>query len=419
MYEYLKKYDKEVFSIVSGEDVRQAEDINLIPSENYVSKAVQEALYSTLTNKYAEGYSGRRYYGGQQYTDKIEDLAIDRVKKLFGCEYANVQPLSGAVANIALYFALLEPGSTILAMDLSHGGHLTHGHPVTWIAKLFKFVRYTMSDVDTGEIDYDELREIALREKPSLIMAGFSSYTRELDYQRFVDIAKEVGAYTVADVAHIAGLIAGGVHTNPFDFGFDVMTSTTHKTLRGPRGGLILVKDSKEIKKKVNSSVFPGLQGGPHMHQIAGKAVSFQEAMLPSFKTYASQIITNAKKMASVCQKRGVRLIGGGTDNHMLVADSVASFGLSGRDSEEILEGVGITLNRNVIPDDGRKALDPSGIRFGTPAITTRGFTEDDVEQVATRMCDALSDPKNEELHKNIREEMRSLAEKHPIPDFF
>jgi glycine hydroxymethyltransferase len=290
-YEYIKKQDQEVYAALCGEEERERTGIELIPSENYVSLAVREAAGSVLTNKYAEGYPGRRYYGGQQYTDVVETLAIERAKKLFNCQYANVQPLGGAAANVAMYFALMEPGDTVLGMDLSHGGHLTHGHPTTSINKVFTFVRYKMKDVDTGEIDYDELRAVALREKPKIILAGFSAYSRELDYAKFVEIAKEVGAYTVADVAHIAGLIAAGVVKNPFDYGFDVMTTTTHKTLRGPRGGMILVRESEDMAKRINKAVFPGVQGGPHMHIIAAKAVAFGEALQPSFKDYAAQIL--------------------------------------------------------------------------------------------------------------------------------
>ena len=300
MYDYIKKQDAEVLKALEGEEEREAEGLELIPSENYVSRAVREANGSVFTNKYSEGYIGKRYYGGQDFTDEVEHIAIERAKQLFNCQHANVQSLSGAPANVAMYFALMEPGDTVLGMDLSHGGHLTHGHPTTWINKIFNFVRYKMKDVETGEIDYDELREVALREKPKIILAGFSAYSRELDYAKFVEIAKEVGAYTVADMAHIAGLIAGGAARNPFDDGFDVITTTTHKTLRGPRGGMILTRESSDIAKKIDKAVFPGLQGGPHMNQVAAKAVCFGEALQPAFKDYASQILTNAKAMARV-----------------------------------------------------------------------------------------------------------------------
>ena len=286
--------DEQVFNAIAGEEKRQAEGLELIPSENYVSKAVREALGSVMTNKYSEGYPGARYYGGQEYTDEIENLARDRAKKLFNCAHVNVQPLSGAPANLALYAALLKPGDTVLGMDLSHGGHLTHGHPVTLPAKIYNFVRYKMKDVETGEIDYDEMREVAKREKPKMVLAGFSAYSRELDYEAFVSIAREVGAVAAFDIAHIAGLIAGKAIRNPFDAGFDVMTTTTHKTLRGPRGGMVLIREDADIAKKVDKAVFPGLQGGPHMNVIAAKAVAFGEALDPSFDPYAHQVLKNA-----------------------------------------------------------------------------------------------------------------------------
>lgn len=416
MSEYLSKQDKEVYEAITGETKRQAEGLELIPSENYVSAAVREAMSSELTNKYSEGYPGKRYYGGQEYTDVVETLAIERAKELFGAAHANVQPLGGANANIAVYFALLEPGDTVLGMDLSHGGHLTHGHPVTAIAKIFNFVRYKMKDIETGEIDYDELRAVALREKPKLILAGFSAYPRELDWQKFKSIADEVGAYTMADVAHIAGLIAGGAHSNPFDFGFDVMTTTTHKTLRGPRGGMILMREKGEIAKKIDKAVFPGFQGGPHMHQIAAKAVCFKEALSPQFKEYAAQIIKNANAMAEVFTAADARLLTGGTSNHLLLLDVFSSFGITGAEAEKRLDDAGITLNKNAIADDTRPPLDPSGIRFGTPAITTRGFTEGECKQVATWMIDVLQD---ETKVAEVRENVRALCKKFPIPDNF
>ncbi|MFM2381588.1 MAG: Pyridoxal-phosphate-dependent serine hydroxymethyltransferase [Candidatus Parcubacteria bacterium] len=375
-YEFIKAQDKEIFDALIGEENREVRGIELIPSENYVSKAVLEANGSVFTNKYSEGYPGKRYYGGQQFTDIVETLAIERAKKLFNCNYANVQPLGGAAANVAMYFALMEPGDTVLGMDLSHGGHLTHGHPTTAINKVFNFVRYKMKNVETGEIDYEALRQTALEHKPKIILAGFSAYTRELDYAKFSAIAKEVGAYAVADIAHITGLIAGGVAKNPFDYGFDVMTMTTHKSLRGPRGGMILVKDNEEIAKKINKAVFPGMQGGPHMHQIAAKAVAFGEALTPAFSEYAAQILKNAKAMEGVFKDEGVRLLCGGTDNHMLLADVYDSLGVTGADAERVLDEVGITLNKNMIADETRTAMDPSGIRFGTPAMTTRRMKE-------------------------------------------
>lgn len=417
-YRHIKDEDSEVFDLIQGEEVRQAEGLELIPSENYVSSAVREAMASTLTNKYSEGYPGKRYYGGQEFTDQVELLAIDRAKKLFGAGFANVQPLGGANANIAAYMALMQPGDTILGMDLSHGGHLTHGHPVTYISKIFNFVRYTMKDVATGEIDYDVLRETALKEKPKVILAGFSAYPRELEWQKIADIAKEVGAVAVADVAHIAGLIAGGAAKNPFDYGFDVMTSTTHKTLRGPRGGLILTRDSEELAKAIDKAVFPGLQGGPHMHQIAAKAVAFGEAARPSFKTYAHQVVENAQAMAEVFNAAGTRLITGGTDNHLILADAWTSFGISGGEAETLLDRAGITLNKNSIADDTRKPMDPSGIRFGTPAMTTRGFNAADSKQVAQIMLDVLT-KRDDATATEARAAIRTLAESHPIPESF
>jgi len=326
MYERIKKQDKKLYELLMGEEKRQKEGLELIPSENYVSHAVKEAMASSLTNKYSEGYPGKRYYGGQEFTDAVETLAQERAEKLFGATFANVQPLGGANANIAFYMAAMEPGNTILGMDLSHGGHLTHGHPVTYVSKIFRFVRYKMKDVETGEIDYEALRKTAREELPKVILAGFSAYPRELDWAKIASIAKEVGAISVADVAHIAGLIAGGAAKNPFDYGFDAMTTTTHKTLRGPRGGMILVRESEELAKKVDKAVFPGLQGGPHMHQIAAKAVAFDEASKPSFKKYAKQVVENAKAMASVFKEGGVRLLTGGTDNHLIITSSWPMF---------------------------------------------------------------------------------------------
>ncbi len=411
----LQSQDPAVYSALQGEIERQSTGLELIPSENYVSQAVLEASGSILTNKYSEGYPGRRYYGGQEYTDIIENLAIERACSLFNCQYANVQPHSGAPANIATYFALLQPGDTILGMDLSHGGHLTHGHPVTHIAKIFRFVRYGMKDITTGEIDYEALRQTALKEKPKMILAGFSAYPRELDYQKFADIAQEVGAYAVADIAHIAGLIAGKALANPFDYGFDVMLSTTHKTLRGPRGGLILVKENPDIIKKINKSVFPGFQGGPHMHQIAAKAVCFAEAQDPSFQTYAQNVIQNAKAMADVFLQEKIRLITGGTDNHLLLADVYSSLGVTGKEAQTVLDEVGITLNMNAIADDPRPPLDPSGIRFGTPAITTRGFGVKESKQVAHVMINVLRDKDNPETKKRARNEILALCEEYAV----
>jgi len=418
-YDYIKKQDADAFAAFEGEERREREGLELIPSENYVSRAVREAQGSIFTNKYSEGYPGKRYYGGQTYTDAIETLAIERAKKLFGAKFANVQPHSGANANIALYFALLQPGDTVLGMDLSHGGHLTHGHPVTYITKIFNFVRYKMKNVDTGEIDYEEMRAVAKEHKPKIVLAGFSAYSRELNYEKFVSIAKEVGAYSVIDIAHIAGLIAGRAAKNPFDAGFDVMTSTTHKTLRGPRGGLILTRESEEVAKKIDKMVFPGLQGGPLMHVIAGKAVAFGEALTPKFRTYAAQILKNAKAMEEVFAQAGVRMLGGGTSNHLILADVFGSLGVTGKEAEEVLDSVGITLNKNAIADDTRKPMDPSGIRFGTPAITTRGLKEKECARVAELMLDALKNRSDKTKLGAIHQEIKTLCQKFPIPDVF
>lgn len=418
-YEFIKKQDSEVYATLEGEEHREAEGLELIPSENYVSKAVREANGSCLTNKYSEGYPGKRYYGGQQFTDQVETLAIERAKELFGAKYANVQTLGGANANIAMYFALLEPGDTVLGMDLSHGGHLTHGHPVTYLTKIFKFVRYKMKDPNTGEIDYDEMLKVAKENKPKIVLAGFSAYPRELNYAKFVEIAREVGAYAVMDIAHIAGLIAGKAVKSPFDFGFDVMTSTTHKTLRGPRGGLILTRESEEIAKKIDKMVFPGLQGGPHMNNIAAKAVAFGEALSPAFKMYAAQILKNTKAMAAVFEKSGIRMITGGTDNHLILADVFGSLGMPGQEAETLLDRVGITLNKNSIADDTRKPMDPSGIRFGTPAITTRKFTEVECTKVAELMVEAMQNKGDEQKLSRIREDIRTLCKAFPIPETF
>lgn len=418
-YQFIKDQDPELYATLVGEEERERKGVELIPSENYVSKAVREANGSVFTNKYSEGYPGKRYYGGQKYTDIMETIAIERAKTLFNAKFANVQPLGGAAANVAMYFALMEPGDTVLGMDLSHGGHLTHGHPTTAINKVFNFVRYKMKDVDTGEIDYDELREVALREKPKIILAGFSAYSRELDYAKFVEIAKEVGAYTVADVAHIAGLIAGGVAKNPFDYGFDVMTTTTHKTLRGPRGGMILVREDEDIAKRINKAVFPGMQGGPHMHIIAAKAVAFGEALHPNFKVYAAQILKNAKAMEAVFKKEGVRLLCGGTDNHLLLADVYGSLGITGQEAETVLDEVGITLNKNMIADEPRTAMDPSGIRFGTPAMTTRGMMEGEATKLAELMIETMRSKDDEAKKKELQAEVQTMCEAFPVPEKF
>lgn len=417
-YTHIRREDPELCDLIEGEEKRQGEGLELIPSENYVSSAVREAMASVLTNKYSEGYPGKRYYGGQEFTDKVELIAIERAKQLFGAVHANVQPLGGANANIATYTALMEPGDTILGMDLSHGGHLTHGHPVTYISKIFNFIRYKMKDIETGEMDYEALRETALKERPKVILAGFSAYPRELDWKRIADIAHEVGAVAVADVAHIAGLIAGGAQENPFTHGFDVMTTTTHKTLRGPRGGMILTRENEEIARKIDKAVFPGLQGGPHMHQIAAKAIAFKEALDPSFKTYAHQVVRNAAVMAEVFTEGGIRLITGGTSNHLLLADVWGSLQISGHDAETLLDRAGITLNKNTIADDTRKPLDPSGIRFGTPAMTTRGLVEEDAREVALIMLEVLT-KRDDATVLSAKNRIKTLAESHPVPESF
>ncbi len=419
LYPFIKKQDLQMYKALTGEEKRQAEGLELIPSENYVSRAVREANFSILTNKYSEGYPGRRYYGGQEFTDAVETLAIERAKKLFGAKYANVQTLGGANANIAMYFALLAPGDTVLGMDLSHGGHLTHGHPVTYLTKIFRFVRYKMKDPETGEIDYNAMREVALKERPKIVLAGFSAYPRELDYAKFVEIAREVDAYAVMDIAHIAGLIAGKAVKNPFDYGFDIMTSTTHKTLRGPRGGLILTRESEELAKKIDKSVFPGLQGGPHMNNIAAKAVAFGEALKPSFKKYAKQILKNAKAIEKVFLAHNVRLLTGGTSNHLLLADVFGSMDIPGKEAEKVLDEVGITLNKNSIADDVRGPMDPSGIRFGTPAITTRGLKEKECAKVAEWMIQALQNRNDKKKLAAIKKEVEKLCKKFPIPQTF
>jgi len=413
-YSHVLTTDVEVYKEIIAEEERQRHTIELIPSENYTSLAVREALSSSFTNKYSEGYPGKRYYAGQEHTDIIENLAIKRACELFNCKFANVQPHSGAPANIATYLALLNHGDTILGMDLSHGGHLTHGHPVTEIAKLFRFIQYKMKNIDTGEIDYDALRDLAIKEKPKMILAGFSAYPRNLDYKKFVDIAKEVNAIAVADMSHIAGLIAGKALVNPFDFGFDIITTTTHKTLRGPRGGMILVRENEELIKKINKTVFPGLQGGPHMNNIAAKAVCFKEAQTEEFQKYAQQILKNAKAMERIFKNENVRMIAGGTDNHLLLLDVDTSFGISSKQAETLLYDVGIAINKNVIPDDTRSPLDPSGIRLGTPAITTRGLIEEDCENIAAIIVETLKSRRSAEYNKIF---IKELALEYPILD--
>ncbi len=410
--------DKKIEELIKAEKKRQTDGLELIPSENYVSSDVLQALGSVFTNKYSEGYPGRRYYGGQENTDQVEQLAIDRAKKLFKADHANVQPHSGAQANEAVYYAWCEPGDTILAMDLAHGGHLTHGAPVTRSAREYNFIRYGIKNIDTGEIDYEEIRQLALKHKPKIILAGFSAYPRELDYEKFAEIGNEVGAMLMADMSHIAGLIVSGVAKNPFDYGFHVITTTTHKTLRGPRGGLILSrgivgnplkkpeKTLENLPTLIDRAVFPGTQGGPHMHTIAAKAVAFGEALQPEFKDYAEQIVKNAKRLAEELQKRGFKLVTGGTSNHLILADIHSSFGIDGKEAEIAMDKIGLTLNANAIPDDPLPRFRPSGIRLGTPAVTTRGAKEDDMEKIAEWMRWSIDNRDNDEVLAELRKEV-------------
>ena len=414
--------DKQIEELIKAEKKRQTDGLELIPSENYVSSDVLQALGSVFTNKYSEGYPGRRYYGGQENTDQVEQLAIDRAKKLFKADHANVQPHSGAQANEAVYYAWCEPGDTILAMDLAHGGHLTHGAPVTRSAREYNFIRYGIKNIDTGEIDYEEIRQLALKHKPKIILAGFSAYPRELDYEKFAKIGNEVGAMLMADMSHIAGLIVSGVAKNPFDYGFHVITTTTHKTLRGPRGGLILSrgivgnplkkpeKTLENLPTLIDRAVFPGTQGGPHMHAIAAKAVAFGEALQPEFKDYAEQIVKNAKRLAEELQKRGFKLVTGGTSNHLILADIHSSFGIDGKEAEIAMDKIGLTLNANAIPDDPLPRFRPSGIRLGTPAVTTRGAKEDDMEKIAEWMRRSIDNRDNNEMLAELRKEVMEFC---------
>ena len=406
----LTQYDPPIQQAIMKELNRQEQGLEMIPSENFVSLAVLEALGSILTNKYSEGYVGKRYYGGCEFIDEVEQLAIDRAKQLFGAEHVNVQPLSGAPANIAVYFALLEPGDTVLGMDLSHGGHLTHGHPVTYMTKIFNFVRYK-TDAQ-GKIDLDNLREMALTHKPKVILVGYSAYSREIEYEKIKAIADEVGAITMADIAHIAGLIAAGEMNNPVPI-FDVVTTTTHKTLRGPRGGMIMCKE--KFAKQIDKAVFPGFQGGPHENNIAAKAIAFKEALEPSFKKYAQQIKKNAKVLEKKFNDFGYKLMFGGTDNHLLLVDVFASKGVTGKHAQEALDKAGITVNKNMIPDDPRSPMDPSGIRFGTPALTTRGMKEAEMELLANWMNEAIVNWEDEAKLAEIKKQVTELTTKFPL----
>lgn len=420
--------DQDVAGLIASEEKRQREGLELIPSENYVSRDVLTALGSVFTNKYSEGYPGKRYYGGQDFTDPLETLAIERAKKLFGADHANVQPHSGAPANVAVYFAWLEPGDTVMGMRLDQGGHLTHGHPVTTMAKLYNFVRYGLKDPETGEIDYDEMRRVALKEKPKIILAGFSGYPRSLDYAKFAEIGNEVGAMLMADMAHIAGLIAGKVLPNPFDFGFHVITTTTHKTLRGPRGGLILTKGKvgnplKQVEKSLDNlptlidrEVFPGFQGGPHMNNTAAKAVAFNEALQPRFHDYAEQILKNARILADEMMKQGFKLVTNGTDNHLIMADVYKSFGVNGREVQDILDKIGLSANCNSVPNDELPPFRPSGLRLGTPALTTRGLKEQHMSQIVEWMKKAIEGRDDDKLLQRLHSEVKEFSLKFPLP---
>ncbi len=423
--------DKAVNKLVTAERKRQSDTFTLIPSENHVSKQVLDTLGSVFTDKYSEGYPGRRYYAGQENTDQVENLAIERAKQLFGCDHANVQPHSGAQANEAVYHAWLEPGDTVLAMDLGHGGHLTHGHPVTVLARQYNFIRYGMKDTKTGEIDYDQLHRLAKKHKPKIILAGFSAYPRELNYGKFAEIGGEVGAVLMADMAHVAGLIAGDALANPFDHGFHVMTTTTHKTLRGPRGGMILSRGTagnplKKPEKTVNNlptiidrTVFPGVQGGPQMHAVAAKAVAFYEAQQSEFRQYARQVVLNARQLADELMKRGFKLVTGGTDNHLILANVKESFDIDGNEAEAALEKIGLTMNKNAVPDDPLPPFRPSGLRLGTPAITSRGMKESNMAQIAELMQSAIQNRKDDKKLELLRGHVLELTSHYPLPSNF
>lgn len=422
--------DTAVKKLIDQEADRQRRGLELIPSENYVSSDVLEAMGSIFTNKYSEGYPHKRYYGGQDFTDPLEELAIERAKKLFKADHANVQPHSGVPANEAVYYAWLEPGDTVLAMDLGHGGHLSHGNPMTRSAHIYKFVPYKMKDKTTGEIDYDNLIALAREHKPKIILAGFSGYPGELDYAKFAEAGKAAGpdCLLMADMAHIAGLIVAGVAKNPFDYGFHVITTTTHKTLRGPRGGLILSKGVvssplkapektlENIPTLIDRAIFPGTQGGPHMHTVAAKAVAFGEALKPEFKVYAEQILKNASRLADELKKRGFVLISGGTKNHLILADVNESFGIDGKVAEEALDKIGLNLNKNSVADDPLPPFRPSGIRLGTPAITTRGLKEDDMVTIAEWMKQAIDARDDDAKLAKLRKEVETFALKFPLP---
>ncbi len=411
MYQAIKNQDEEIFKSIEAESKRQSEGIELIPSENYVSEAVLEANGSILTNKYSEGYPGKRYYGGQENIDAIEILTIERAKKLFGAEHVNVQPYSGSPANTAIYFALLEFGDTVMGLKLDHGGHITHGLPIAFSGKAYNFVQYGV-DSETGYIDMEEVRRMALEHKPKMIVAGFTAYPRDIDWKKFKEIADEVGALTMADISHTAGLIAGGVLESPVPY-FDVVMTTTHKTLRGPRGAIILCKE--KFAKAIDRAVFPGLQGGPHEHAIAAKGIAFAEALKPEFKEYAMQIKKNAYHLAEELKKRGFKLVSDGTDTHLILAD-LGNKNITGKEAQIALDEVGITLNKNTIPNDPRSPFDPSGIRMGTPAITTRGMKESEMEKIAEWIDRVISDPNNKENLSEIKKEVVELCLNFKVP---
>lgn len=407
----LHESDPKVADILDHEKNRQAYGIELIPSENYASQAVMEATGSIFTNKYSEGYPGKRYYGGQEYVDQVEQLAIDRAKELFGVEHVNVQPYSGSPANTAVYFGLLEYGDTIMGLKLDHGGHITHGLPISFSGKSFNCAAYEV-DRQTGMLDMDAIRKLALEAKPKLIIAGYTAYSRKIDWQAFKEIADEVGAITMADIAHIAGLIAGGVHESPVPY-FDVITTTTHKTLRGPRGAMIMCKN--EFAKNIDRAVFPGLQGGPHDNTTAAKAVAFGEALRPEFKDYAAQIVKNAKALADTLIGHGFNLVSGGTDNHLILAD-LTNKDIPGKIAQEVLDKAGITLNKNTVPFDPRSPFDPSGIRLGTPAITTRGMKEAEMAKVGDFISEALDHHTDDEHLAKIKGQVKELCSAFPVP---
>jgi len=411
-YNFLQNQDPAIYEIIKREEQRQKHGLELIASENYVSPAVLEAMGSILTNKYSEGYPGKRYYGGNEVIDEAENLAIERAKQLFGAEHVNVQPLSGSPANLAVYMALLNPGDKVLGFSLDQGGHLSHGHPLNFSGKLYSIIPYFVKK-DDEVIDMDEVEEIALREKPKMILAGFSAYSRNMDWKRFKEIADKVGAYTFADIAHIAGLIAGKQLESPVPY-FDVVSTTTHKTLRGPRGAMIMCK--QQFASAIDKAVFPGVQGGPHDHINAGKAVAFGEALKPEFVNYSAQTIKNAKALAYALQKRDYKIISGGTDNHLMLVDVFGSKQITGKEAEHVLESVNISINKNMIPYDPRKPLDPSGIRLGTPALTTRGMVEADMDGVADFIDKALMAKDNSAELEKIKKQVTEFSLQFPVP---